>query len=205
MTSTVEPNAMRRDDNVVLQRPAHLRLAIPVSETPTACAGSAASYVLRRIAYRAGAYAPGIDDALFDELHAAGNGGEIDDVQDWLAGRIGSLHELGYPLLYRRIAMPTPELLGWIEAGRGYRGAVLATRYDRLHPSASPRADVGDVIVHAVGLALERRDVDGVAEPVMIDPWSRTGETRGSVRPVLELAHRGCEYDALAISWSGWS
>ena len=64
------------DDDVVLERPQDSRVAIPVFHTQSQCAGSAAAYLLRRIAYRAGAYAPGIQEYVFFELsnHAVAGG-----------------------------------------------------------------------------------------------------------------------------------
>ena len=206
MTATArEVASMRRDDDVVLQRPADVRLAIPVFKTPTACAGAAASYVLRRIAYRAGAYAPGIHESIFHELHDARAGGALDDVERWFAGRLAALHELGYRLQSRRVTSPTDELLAWVEGGRGYRGALLATSYAVLHPPGSPAGDVGDVIVHAVGLTSEAREAGGAGELVLIDPWSRAAELRARVVPGLERARRARAHHAIALHWVGWA
>ena len=49
---------MSRDD-VVLQGPEDIRFLVPIFHTANACCGAATAYLLRRIAYRAGAYAPG--------------------------------------------------------------------------------------------------------------------------------------------------
>ena len=46
-------------------RPEDVRVTIPVFHTYTSCPGSAAAFLLRRIAYRAGAYAPGIQEYIF--------------------------------------------------------------------------------------------------------------------------------------------
>jgi hypothetical protein len=192
-----------RDSDVVLQRPGSERVAIDVHETPTACAGAATSYVLRRIASRAGAYAPGIDEAIFLELHAAGHGHAVDDVARWFAARSPVLDELGYPLRAHRVGWTVPDLAVWIAAGRGYRGAVLATSYARLHPQ-HPAIEAGDVIAHAVGLTCEGCEAGGDGTLVMIDSWSRTGAMRGRVHPALELAHRDRELAALLFHWRGW-
>ena len=122
----VEVIAVSRED-VVLQRPEDVRFLVQVFHTPTACAGAATAYLLRRIAYRAGAYAPGIQEHIFHELNTSREGGTIEKVQHWFTGRVSSLHELGYRLQCRRVATPTPAILDWVRAGRGYRGAMLPT------------------------------------------------------------------------------
>ena len=170
--------------------------ALATLETPTACAGATASYVLRRIAFRAGAFAPGIDEAIFGELHTPGNGRTIDDVEHWLVDRTSALFALGYRLHYRRVVSPTPELLAWVHAGRGYRGAVIPTSYCTLHPAC---AELGNAVQHAVGLAI---DSDFV---IAIDPWPRKSELRSNLPPALEPAHREHKYEGLALHWRGWA
>ena len=124
---------MTRDD-VVLQRPEDIRFLVPVFHTSNACCGAATAYLLRRIAYRAGAYAPGIQEGMFHELNTSREGGTIEKVQRWFNGRVSSLHELGYRLQCRRVATPTSALLDWVKAGKGYRGVMLPTEFGRLHP-----------------------------------------------------------------------
>jgi hypothetical protein len=189
--------ATRDHDNT---RPASVRAAMPVHETPTACAGAVASYVLRRIAYRAGAYAPGIDDATFFELHATGHGRTHGTVERWFLARSPELDALGYRLHCRRVSWALPELAHWVLQGRGYRGAVLATSYARLHPG-KPGRDASNAIAHAVGLTSEPRQLDGDDALVMIDPWSRA--TKSHVHPSLELAH--CDRVTLLCHWRGWA
>lgn len=191
-----------RDSGVVLQRLRSGHAAIPVHETPTACAGAVASYVLRRIAYRAGAYAPGLDEAIFLELHATEHGHVVDDVERWFAARSVALDELGYPLRCQRVAWSLPELAMWIEQGIGHRGAVLATSYARLHPHRAG-AEAGEVIAHATGLTWEECEAGRESELVMIDPWSRAGSTRGRAHAALELACR--DRAALLLHWRGWT
>src|SRR5688572_23610058 len=125
--------AMSRDD-VVVQRPEDVRLLMPIFHTASACAGAATAYLLRRIAYRAGAYAPGIQEHMFHELHNQRDGGTLDRVQHWFATRVSHLHSLGYRLNCRRVATPTPAILEWVKAGKGYRGAMVPTNYKKLHP-----------------------------------------------------------------------
>src|SRR5512141_3519517 len=93
-------------DDVVLQRPEDLNFLVPVFHTPTACAGAATAYLLRRIAYCAGAYAPGIQEFIFHELNTAREGGTIEKVQRWFTARTRTLAELGYRLQCRRVAVP---------------------------------------------------------------------------------------------------
>src|SRR5688572_10168219 len=110
-----EPRHAANDD-VVLQRPEDGRVSIPVFHTPTACAGSAAAFLLRRIAYRAGAYAPGIQEYVFFDLtNTAVMGGTLDAVQRWFGGRVSDLQELGYRLNARRVAEPTATVLDWVK------------------------------------------------------------------------------------------
>lgn len=200
---------MSRDD-VVMQRPEDIHLLVPVFHTVNACCGAATAYLLRRIAYRAGAYAPGIQEFIFHELNTAREGGTIEKVQRWFAGRVSSLHELGYRLQCRRVATPTAALLDWVKQGRGYRGAMLPTNYKKLHPIAgSAGADVvDDAVAHAVGLTIDRLDAKTDEDLVMIDPWPGVqgdARDRGKVASTLESAHRDRNYHALVYYWVGWS
>jgi len=196
-------------DDVVIQRPEDMRFLVPVFHTPTACAGAATAYLLRRIAYRAGAYAPGIQEHIFHELNSAREGGSIERVQGWFSRRSTTMAELGYRLQCRRVAAPTPELLTWVKEGRGYRGAMLPTHYLKLHAPGSSGKDVSDeAVVHAVGITMDRLDAKTDEQLVMIDPWPGViGDAldRGKVSPALEAAHRARNYHALVYYWSGWS
>jgi len=197
-------------DEVVLQTPEDVRFLVPIFHTPTACAGAATAYLLRRIAYRAGAYAPGIQEHIFHELNTAREGGTIEKVQRWFNGRVSSLHELGYRLQCRRVATPTSALYDWVKTGRGYRGAMLPTTYRKLHPAPGTAGKdvVDDAVSHAVGLTIDRLDVAGDEELVMIDPWPgvKGGATdRGKVPPTLESAHKDKNFHALVYFWVGWS
>jgi hypothetical protein len=197
-------------DNVVLQRPEDVRFLVPVFHTPTACPGAVTAYLLRRIAYRAGAYAPGIQEHIFHELHTSSEGATIERVQRWFAVRVSSLHELGYRLQCRRVATPTGAILEWIRAGRGYGGAILPTRYKRLHPApGSAGKDVADdSVAHAVGVTIDRLDPAADEDLVMIDPWPGVvggARDRGTVPPAIEAAHRDRSFHALVYYWVGWS
>lgn len=197
-------------DNVVLQRPEDVRFLVPVFHTPTACPGAATAYLLRRIAYRAGAYAPGIQEQIFHELHTSSEGGTIERVQRWFAVRVSSLHELGYRLQCRRVATPTGAILEWVRAGRGYRGAMLPTTYRRLHPTpgSAGKDVVDDAVPHAVGVTIDRLESSADEDLVMIDPWPGVaggGKDRGKVPPAIEQAHRDKNFQALVYYWVGWS
>jgi hypothetical protein len=202
-------SAVSRDD-VVLQRPEDVRFLVEVFHTPVACAGAATAYLLRRIAYRAGAYAPGIQEHIFHELNTPRAGGSIDRVQNWFTGRVSSLHELGYRLQCRRVATPTPAILDWVRSGRGHRGALLPTSYRKLHPirgSAGSDA-LDDAMPHAVGVTIDRLDAKAEEDLVMIDPWPGVkgdDHDRGKVSAQLEAAHAEYKFHALVYYWAGWS
>jgi hypothetical protein len=204
----VEVIAVSRED-VVLQRPEDVRFLVQIFHTPSACAGAATAYLLRRIAYRAGAYAPGIQEQIFHELNTAREGGSIEKVHHWFTGRVSSLHELGYRLQCRRVATPTAAILDWVRAGRGYRGAMLPTTYRKLHPEpgAAGESFPDDAIPHAVGITIDRLDAKADEDLVMIDPWPgvKGGKERGKVSPALEAAHREKNFHALVYYWVGWS
>jgi hypothetical protein len=200
---------MSRDD-VVLQGPEDIRFLVPIFHTTSACCGAATAYLLRRIAYRAGAYAPGIQEGMFHELNTSREGGTIEKVQRWFGGRVSSLHELGYRLQCRRVAMPTAALLDWVKSGKGHRGAMLPTDFAKLHPE--PGAAGGDVpadsVAHAVGITVDRLEAKADEQLVMIDPWPGVGsgaKDRAKVPPAIEAAHRARGYHALVYYWVGWS
>lgn len=199
---------MNRDD-VVLQRPEDVRFLVPIFHTWTACCGAATAYLLRRIAYRAGAYAPGIQEQMFHELNTAREGGSIEKVQRWFSGRVSSLHELGYRLQCRRVATPTAAIVDWVKAGRGYRGAMLPTSFPKLHPTPGAAGECADdAVLHAIGLTIDRLDAKTDEELVMIDPWPGVlggAKDRGKVSPQLEQSHRERNYHALVYFWVGWS
>jgi hypothetical protein len=200
--------AVSRDD-VVLQRPEDIRFLVPVFHTWNACCGAATAYLLRRIAYRAGAYAPGIQEQIFHELNTSRDGGNIEKVQRWFNGRVSMLHELGYRLQCRRVATPTSAILEWVRGGKGYRGAMLPTTFKKLHPEPGAGGDAGDdTLGHAVGITIDRLEAKGDEDLVMIDPWPGVkgdAKDRGKLSPALESAHRDKNFHALVYFWVGWS
>ncbi len=201
---------MTRDD-VVLQRPEDIRFLVPVFHTSNACCGAVTAYLLRRIAYAAGAYAPGIQEHMFHELNTSREGGAIEKVHRWFGARVANLHELGYRLQCRRVALQTPALLEWVRAGKGYRGAMLPTDFARLHPEphAAGQDVLGDTVAHAVGITVDRLDPKDKSEDlVMIDPWPGVvggAKDRGPVHKDIELAHKARNFHALVYYWVGWS
>lgn len=203
----MEVTAVSRED-VVLQRPEDVRFLVQVFHTPSACPGAATAYLLRRIAYRAGAYAPGIQEQIFHELNTSREGGTIERVQHWFTARVTSLHELGYRLQCRRVATPTSAILEWVRAGRGYRGAMLPTAYRRLHPAGAAGSSGSDDMAHAVGITIDRLDAKGDEDLVMIDPWPGVaggGNDRSKIPAALEAAHKDMSLHALVYYWVGWS
>lgn len=191
------------DDEVVLERPQDSRVAIPVFHTQSQCAGSAAAYLLRRIAYRAGAYAPGIQEYVFFELsnHAVA-GGSIDAVQRWFGAKVGDLQEMGYRLNARRVAEPTPTILEWVKEGRGFRGALIPTNFRKLHPAES------EDVMHAVAVSVDRLEPGADEQLVMVDPWpglANGARDKTTVPPILESAHRDYKFNAIIFYWAGWS
>jgi hypothetical protein len=189
-------------DDVLLQTPDDVRVRVPVFHTETACPGAVTAYLLRRIAYRAGAYAPGIQEVLFHDLTTARSGVMLARVQGWMQAQVDSFHKLGYRIYYRWCAEKTDVLARWVSDGKGYRGATLATEYSVLHPHGK----AGSAIEHAVGLAVDRLPNRAEDELVMIDPWPGAGAPDTvSVRSDLDSARRDKKYNALMFYWVGWS
>lgn len=192
------------DDDVVIQKPEDNRVVIPVMHTNSACPGAATAYLLRRIAYRAGAYAPGIQEyVFFDVANYATTGGTLDAVQRWFGARVADLQELGYRLNARRVAEPTPTILEWVKGGVGYRGAVMPTDFRRMHPQEA-EPDIN----HAVAVSMDRYDGATDDDLIVVDPWPGTklkAPDRIKIPNVLEAAHRDFKYNAIIFYWAGWS
>ncbi len=195
----------RTSDDVVLQRPEDARITITVPHSSTACAGAAAAFLLRRIAYRAGAYAPGIQEHLFHEVANARAGTTVETVGEWFRQNAGSLQEIGYRFSARRVAERTPGILAWVREGTGYRGAVLPATYGRLHPGVDPGE--AEPSPYAVGIAIDRLEQSPKDDLVMVDPWPGVGAGRDrcAVPPALEAAHRDRMYHAIIFYWAGWA
>lgn len=181
-----------------------MRVVLPVTHSASACAGAATGFLLRRIAYKAGAYAPGIQEFLFHDLTTPAAGRSLDAVTAWMAQHTSDLHAMGYRVQARRVSGErTDAILQWVREGHGFRGALLSTEYGRLHPAE------GDVSVeHAVAVAVDKLDDGGKDDVVMIDPWPGTkngARDRGPVSPKLESAHRASKYGAMIFYWVGYS
>jgi hypothetical protein len=171
-------------------------LVIDIARTRSACAGAAAAFLLKRIAARAGAYAPGFQDRMFNELERLGN--DLDAVERWFARYRWELAELGYRFMLRRVAFHTDGIVEWVEAGQGFRGAVLPTTGRMLYPALDIASD------HAV--ALLSGPINGKPSPpkvTMVDPWPGIEPT--TVSFVLEEARRDHKWAALLCFWSGYS
>lgn len=189
-------------DDVVLQTPDDVRVRVPVFHTENACPGAVTAYILRRIAYRAGAYAPGIQDFLFHDLTTRRAGSSLGKVQGWMGGQVNVFHSLGYRLYFKFCVEKTAVLADWVRDGKGYRGVTLATSYEHLHPAGK----ASDFIEHAVGLAMDRLPGKTEEELVMIDPWPGVGVPDTTpVRDDLDVARRGTKFNGLAFYWVGWS
>lgn len=179
------------------------KLVIRIESSADSAAGAAAAYLLRRVAARAGAYAPGIQENLFYEISQNARGSSVDKVGRWLEIQDERLAVLGYNIQARRVAAPAVELLPWVEGGRGYRAAILSVDASRLY------GDVSMPTFHAVGLmwcdaTAGVPDASLADGPVMIDAWPKNPTF---VRPpkTLDAAGRPYKYAALIVYWSGYS
>jgi hypothetical protein len=190
-------------DDVVLQSPDDVRVRVPVFHTETACPGAVTAYLLRRIAYRAGAYAPGIQEMLFHDLTTPRSGAWLSRVQGWMGAQVDSFHRLGYRVYFKFNTEKTDVLAGWVREGRGHRGVMMATSYHVLHPGPGHAART---IEHAVGLAYDRMPNGREDELVMIDPWPGANKPDTVPLPAdLDVARREKKFNALAFYWVGWS
>ena len=181
------------------------KLVIPVETSRSACAGAVTAYLMRRVAARAGSYAPGIQEHLFFQLARRPVGTNLESVVSWMRDQGGTLTGLGYYVLTRRLSAPTETLVSWIQGGNGYRAAVLAVDGRTLY--RGDRRSEGD----AVGLTLNDH-TSGIADHagaalsgvVMIDPWPGV-DTFVSPPATLDMAHRQQKYSALLLYWTGYA
>jgi hypothetical protein len=189
-------------DDVVLQTPDDVRVTLPVFHTEDACAGAVTGYLMKRIAYRAGAYAPGIQEAMFHDLNTTRSGYDLGRVQGWLGGTTDTFQKLGYRVYWRWTTEKSEPLAAWVRDGKGHRGVAMATTYEVLHPDQKGRKGM----LHAVGLAVDRLTPRSDEELVMIDPWPGVGAPdRARVVPNLDAARRDRGFAALKLFWVGWS
>jgi hypothetical protein len=176
-------------------------LVIRLESSSDSAAGAVAAYLLRRLAARAGAYAPGIQENLFYEIAQNANGSNLDKVERWIASNSGKLSVLGYQFLCRRVAAATEDVIGWIEEGKGYRAAILAVDGTRLYGNESTSSS------HAVALLINDATA-GIADKkvesglLMADAWP--GIARFTRPPrTLDRAHLAYKYGTLLLSWTG--
>jgi hypothetical protein len=181
-----------------MSQAADVTFDIQVESTRTACAGAAAAYLLRRMAARAGCYAPGIQEHIFRSLEIDRHGGSIEAVQRWFASNNDELARQGYRVMARRVAFRTPGICDWVAAGGGFRGAVLPVDGKRLRPEI----DFGGP--HAVALTMEPKNGAGRDDLVLVDPWPGV-ERRSAPPPALEGAHRLRNFASLVLYWAGYS
>ncbi len=182
------------------------KLVIPFETSRTAGAGAVAAYLMRRIAARAGAYAPGIQEHLFFQIGRRPIGASLDSLAGWMQAQGGTLTGLGYYILQRRMPAPTADVSAWVEAGEGFRAAVLSVDGRRLHKGGAgdQGAAVGlTVYDDTCGIAEDKRPEDvAPAGLVMFDPWP-TFTPFVTPPPSLERAHLANKFAALLLYWSG--
>jgi hypothetical protein len=163
--------------------------------------------LLRRLAARAGAYAPGIQEHLFYQVSQRPLGGSLESVEGWLRAKGGTLSDLGYYLLARRTAAPTADLSDWIHEGQGYRAAILGVDGRRLYNGVTKSE--GDAVGLALydatsGIADDDRPKDVAdAALVMIDPFPGVPTFLAPPRS-LDIAHGSQKYATLLLFWTGY-
>ncbi len=180
------------------------KLVIRLDSSRRSAAGAATAYLLRRLAARAGAYAPGIHEFLFNEI-AHSYGTSLDRVEKWLHIQSEKFAALGYQIRSRRTAAPAGDVLAWVNEGNGFRASILIVDGTQLYSKSDPS------VTHAVAL-IYNDPTSGIGDQnlerglVMIDPWP--GLDKFSAVPdgkLLDAAHRVNKYDALLLFWTGHS
>ena len=182
-------------------------MTIPFAHSQDACAGAVTAHLMRRIAFRAGSYAPGIHETIFSELNSSRTGGSVHAVQRWLDGGLPRCHALGYRVMAKWCAEATEPVAEWVAEGDGHRAAVLPTSVRLLYPkSADALAGIGG-FDHAVGLAFDRpSSLRETGEVVMLEPWPLAGGIESGPMPsTLNLARRDHKFSTLLLYWIGWS
>lgn len=170
------------------------KLVIDVEQSRETCAGAAAAFVLRTLAARAGAYAPGINELWFHQLQSLPSGRSLDSVEQWFRLNGDGLHQIGFRVYARRIAFRTEGVMTWVGEGLGLRGAILATSAGLLHPEVLSPGD------HAIGLVTDKERKNTL---IYADPWD--GTQAGEAPAELVNAHRHKNCAAVVLYWSGYS
>lgn len=158
---------------------------------------------MRRVAARAGSYAPGIQEHLFFQLSQRPVGTNLESVVSWMRDQGGTLTGLGYYVLTRRLSAPTDQLMSWVQGGNGYRAAVLAVDGRILY--RGDRRSEGDAVgltVNDATSGIGNHAADALNGVVMIDPWPGV-DTFVNPPATLDMAHRQHKYGALLLYWTG--
>ena len=171
--------------------------SVEIERTRNMCAGSAASYLVRKIAMNAGHYEPGIQDKVLENLGTNAYGRTLEGVEQWYRSSLEQLSNLGFRVAVRRVAFRTGQICQWVQRGSGYRGAVLVTNRKILHPEITLPGS------HAVAITAGLNGKSRTPLLHMIDPWP--GYERCNPPATLETAHRERNYGALVVFWLGWS
>jgi hypothetical protein len=162
---------------------------------------------MRRLAARAGAYAPGIQEHLFYQVSQRPLGASLESVEACLRARGSTFSDLGYYFLARRTAAPTEDLFDWVQEGKGYRAAILSVDGRRLYNGVtrSEGDAVGLTLYDATsGIAEDQRPLDVIdASLVMIDPWPGVPTFLMPPRS-LDTAHGAQKYATLLLYWTGY-
>lgn len=178
------------------------KLIIKFESSRTSPAGAAAAFLLRRIAARAGTYAPGIQEHIFYEVLQQSQGASLDRIERWIRTYSEKLAELAYHVMVRPAAARTEPLKEWVVEGKGYRAAILLTDATKLYQ------DPAMPTTHAVGLTVNDA-TSGIADDTlgnglfMIDGWP--GNRAFVAAPAtLDVAQRIHKYRSLLLYWVGY-
>jgi len=173
---------------------------VEIESTRVTCAGAATAFLLRRMGGLAGGYTPGVQDQILRELATEAEGADLGRVTRWFARRTADLARLGNRIGARMVAIRTPVILDWVGEGHGYRGAVLVTSGEVLHPGAASRSP------HAIALTCESTRRLGFRRDGLVgfDPWPGAGRL-SALPSELEEAHRRCLHRAFLLYSYGWS
>lgn len=180
------------------------KLRIRIDSSRDSSAGASAAYILRRLAARAGAYAPGIQEYLFYEIAMNNNGSNLDKVELWLQRQSQKLSYLGYQILAKRTAAPSEGIKNWVEEGMGYRAAVMAVNGKVLYGDKSAPE------YHAIGL-IRHDETSGIDDQfeldhgaVLVDAYPNRPRF-DKVPDKLAKAHFAFKYQTILIFWAGYS
>jgi len=169
-----------------------------VGRERSACAGSAAAFLLRQLMMKTGNRSSPSLERLLHELTLPACGADIARLETWFLRNSSILRDLGCRVIGRRVAFKTPWLIDWVGKGNGFRGAVLQTERLTLHDRPGYDFDTG----HAVALAVDESGRKPAL--IMVDPWL-TRDPISKIPSTLEDAHRAAKFGGLVVHWTGWS